>query len=145
MLLSTAAFSGPSSGGVMDWTPPDLGIRIAVPAHGVWRRRLPGIFSQFVPSGVPHQENGPSRSQHPQPPPRPPPPPPRVLLNNSASPGGGGLTPPTHPLRTPPPLLSDWANFSPGLQPIKNFLWRLQPKSVEAKKFLRRLQQLRVS
>ena len=36
----------------------------------------------------------------------------------------GGLTPP------PPPLLSDWANFSPGLQPIRNFLWRIQRKSV---------------
>ena len=46
---------------------------------------------------------------------------------------------------TPHPLLSDWANFSPGLRPMKNFLWRLRRKSVEAKTFLRRLQQLRVS
>ena len=39
---------------------------------------------------------------------------------------GGGLTPP------PPPGApsSDWANFSLGLQPIKNFLWRLRRKSV---------------
>ena len=51
--------------------------------------------------------------------------------------GKGGLTPPTHPPRTPPPtsppplpLLSDWAKFSPGLQPIKNFLWRLRRNSV---------------
>ena len=40
----------------------------------------------------------------------------RVLLNNSTSPGGGS--------DPPPPPLSDWVNFSPGLQPIKNFLWR---------------------
>ena len=72
----------------------------------------------------------------------------RVLLNNSASPGGGGLggglTPPSHPLQTPPtppprPPLSDWANFSPGLRPMKNFLWRLQRKSGWAETFLRRL------
>ena len=57
---------------------------------------------------------------------------PRVLLNNSAPPGGGGgLTPP------PPPPPSDWANFSPGLWPIKNFLWCLRRKSFQAKKFLR--------
>ena len=34
---------------------------------------------------------------------------------------GGGLTPPP-PLGPPHPLLSDWANFSPVLRPIKNFL-----------------------
>ena len=33
---------------------------------------------------------------------------------------GGAPPPPSDP----PPLLSDWANFSPGLQPMKNFLWR---------------------
>ena len=37
----------------------------------------------------------------------------------------GGLTPPPPP-RTPP-LLSDWATFSPGLQPIKTFLWQGRP------------------
>ena len=43
----------------------------------------------------------------------------------------GGLTPPTHPHGPPPPpRISDWANFSPGLQPIKNFLWCLWRKSV---------------
>ena len=48
--------------------------------------------------------------------------------------GGGGLTPPSNPPSDPPPpILSDWANFSLGLQPIKNFLWRLQRKSVVAK------------
>ena len=46
----------------------------------------------------------------------------RVLLKNSASPGGGGLTPPPpNPPAPPPPPLSDSANFSPGLQPIKVF------------------------
>ena len=54
---------------------------------------------------------------------------PRVLLNNSASPharkGGGDVR--TSP---PPPLLSDSANFSPGLLPIKHFFWRLRRKSV---------------
>ena len=38
--------------------------------------------------------------------------------------GGGGADTPHSP------LLSDWAKFSPGLQPIKNFLWRLRRKSV---------------
>ena len=56
--------------------------------------------------------------------------------------GGGG--PPDHPPpppRTPPPL-SDWANFAPGLQPIKKIFWHLQRKSVYAKKFVWRLQRL---
>ena len=44
----------------------------------------------------------------------------RVLLNNSASPGGRGSD-------SPPPLRQ---NFSPGLRPIKIFLWRLRRKSV---------------
>ena len=48
----------------------------------------------------------------------------RLLLNNSASPGGGfgggGLAPPP-PLPSDPPPLRDWANFSPGLRPIKKF------------------------
>ena len=43
---------------------------------------------------------------------------------------GGGLTHPTLPPSDPPPLLSDWTNFSPGLWPIKSFLWRLRRKSV---------------
>ena len=46
------------------------------------------------------------------------------LLGRGGGPGGGSDThPPTAP-GTPPPLLSDWAKFSPGLQQIKNFLWR---------------------
>ena len=40
--------------------------------------------------------------------------------------GGGDLI---AAMETPPPF-SDWANFSPGLRPIKNFLWRLRRKSV---------------
>ena len=42
---------------------------------------------------------------------------------------GGSDTPHPLPLGPPPPL-SDLAKFSPGLQPIKNFLWRLRRKSV---------------
>ena len=54
---------------------------------------------------------------------------PGVLFNNSASLGGGGGgrgggSDPPHP------LLSDGANFSPGLRPIKNLLWRLWRRSV---------------
>ena len=58
--------------------------------------------------------------------------------------GGGGGT--TQHVRgggsDSPPLLSDWANFSPGLRPINSFLWRLGRKSVEAKTFLRHLRRL---
>ena len=52
--------------------------------------------------------------------------------------GGGADTPPP----SDPPPLSDWANFSPGLRPIKNILWRLWHKSVQVKKFLWRLRRL---
>ena len=48
--------------------------------------------------------------------------------------GGGSDTPHPPPIR-PPPLLIDWANFSPGLQPINIFLWRLQRKSFRPKNF----------
>ena len=41
--------------------------------------------------------------------------------------GGGSDNPPPS---SDPPLLSHWAIFSPGLWPIKNFLWRLRRKSV---------------
>ena len=55
----------------------------------------------------------------------------RVLLNNSASPGvGGGGGSDTPPPPSDPPLLSDRAKFYPGLQPIKNFPWRLRRKSI---------------
>ena len=40
---------------------------------------------------------------------------PEVCLTTQHLLRGGGSDP-------PPPLLSDWANFSPGLRPIKNFL-----------------------
>ena len=42
----------------------------------------------------------------------------------------GGLTP-----ATPPPPLSDWANFPPGLRPIKKIFWHLRRKSLQAKNF----------
>ena len=48
------------------------------------------------------------------------PPPPEFCLTTQHL-LGGSLTPPTHPPWTPPPLLSDWANFSTGLRPIKIF------------------------
>ena len=49
----------------------------------------------------------------------------RVLLHNSTSPAGGrGLTPPTPPPSWTPPPFKGLGKFSPGLHPIKNFLWR---------------------
>ena len=49
--------------------------------------------------------------------------------------GGGGSDPPPPPTSdpphpTPPAPVSDWANVSPGLRPIKQFFWRLRHKSV---------------
>ena len=50
--------------------------------------------------------------------------------------GGGGGSDTTHPPPLGPthppthPALSDWANFSPGPQPMTIFLWRLRHKSV---------------
>ena len=54
--------------------------------------------------------------------------------------------PPRPPLRAAHrgKVFDPWKDGKPGLRPIKNFLWRLRRKSVWAKKFLRRLQQLRV-
>ena len=50
----------------------------------------------------------------------------RFPLNNSALRRGGGRSrPPTHPPSDPPPTEVIGPNFAPGLQPIRNFLWRL--------------------
>ena len=65
-----------------------------------------------------------------------PPPPPRVLLDTSASPGGGGRGSDT------PRLLSNWANFSPGLRPIKKFSAAVGASTFGPKKIVRCLWRL---